>query len=126
VDGRTWVPDMRLLCAGGIDVTGDVGRQVAWNSMNVFQYRGKLMALFSTKNFVSGQNPGITENYVAELASDLRSFTSIPAATFLDAQPAIENTVNEPDSVMVSDGRIYAYYRINGSQGAFCVSVSEG
>lgn len=124
VDGLSYRPDMRLLTAGGTNVTGDNTRRVEWNSLNAFQYRNKLMGLFATKTYASGGNAGVTENYVAELAADLRSFIGTPAATFLDTQ-AIETAVNEPDSVMIADGKVYAYYRINGAQGALCVSVSE-
>ncbi|WP_288338236.1 hypothetical protein [uncultured Gordonia sp.] len=125
-DGRTWRPDTQLLTAGGTDITGDLSRRVEWNSLNAFQYRNRLMALFATKSYSSGGDAGVTENYVGELTPDFRGFVGIPTATFLDAQPAIETTVNEPDSVMVADGKVYAYYRINGATGALCVSVAEG
>ena len=124
-DGRIWYPDMRLLTAGTTDVTGVVDRRVEWNSMNVFVYRGKLLALFATKSAASGGNAGITENFIAEIAPDFRSFLNVPAATFLEKQ-TIETEVNEPDCVMVSEGKLYAYYRINGLTGALCVAVAEG
>lgn len=125
-DGRSWVLDTQLMTAGGTDFTGDPNRRISWSG-NVFHFRGRRLILMSTKDYVSGSSPGVVQSYIAEVDATLRGFTGSPTATLTGPQPGgIETTVNDCTCVMVSDGRIYAYYRINGAQGAICCAVAEG
>ena len=123
-DGRNWTMDPRILI-GGADITGNINRRVEWNSINLFEFRGNVVALFSTKDYVSGGNAGVSEDYVAQMHPSLRSVKGIPLQVLAPRQGFENVDTGAVDCVMSSNGKLYAYYRTNGAQGSISVAVAE-